>query len=314
MRAVRPKKCVRDGAARGATLLELLIAMLVMAVVGGAVTRAITLQWRLHSSQTGAAELRDRLQAAADVLSAELRSVAPRSGDLLEVSDSAIEARETVGAAVICEISPAGDVLTLSESGSASSGALTWWRDTPAPGDSIAILVARAAQPDTFVMHEISGIAWGAVCPVSSGLSRSPVQSSGAIDLTISPPYSGVTRAGIPLRFMRRTRYTLYRSSADHQWYLGRREFVARRANPWTTVQPLAGPFLPGAAGGTGGLHAVARDSAGMPLSFATGLTTARELDIVLRAASQAPSLAPTGGVNAQLIDSVAVSIAFRNR
>jgi delta 1-pyrroline-5-carboxylate dehydrogenase len=51
-----------------------------------------------------------------------------------------------------------------------------------------------------------------------------------------------------------------------------------------------------------------------MPLSFATGLTTARELDIVLRAASQAPSLAPTGGVNAQLIDSVAVSIAFRDR
>jgi hypothetical protein len=113
---------------------------------------------------------------------------------------------------------------------------------------------------------------------------------------------------GAPVRIVRAARYSLYRSPADRSWYLGIKEM---KGGSWSVVQPVAGPFLPAAAG-NGGLAIAIRDSSGASLTSPASLTGARLIEIALRAGS--PRRVVALGRPTAVAESLHVDLAPRNQ
>ena len=288
------------------TLIELLIAITLLAVIGAAIAIAVATQWRSHDGQADGERARQALRDGADVMLAELRALSPAGGDLAIASDTAVEVRATIGAAVICSVSAARDRVTLPPRRPTVGAALTWWRDAPVAGDTIVVLDGRAGLPDTVSRHELVSVG-GGTCPLSSGFARSIADAASGMELRISPPLAPSIGEGAPLRFLRRARYSTYRSSADGRWYFGIKELLG---GTWSGVQPVAGPLAPPAAGGAGGMAVVVRDRAGAMLA-APPFGSATELEITLRATGSRHARAL--GRDVPVAESLRISLAPRN-
>lgn len=293
-------------APRAFTLIELLISITLLTIVGGAIASAVAIQWRSHDALTDAGRARQAVRDGADVMLAELRALSPPGGDLVTASDTAVEVRATLGAAVICSVSVARDRVTIPPRRPAVGDALTWWRDAPVAGDSLVIFDPRAGLRDTVSRHELVAIG-GGVCPLASGFTRSTADAAGGRELTLAPPLSASIGSGAPLRFLRRARYSTYRSSADGRWYFGIKELLG---GSWSGVQPVAGPLAPPGAPGAGGMAVVIRDRAGTVLSVPP-FGAATEMEITLRANGLRPARAL--GRTAAVAESLRVSLSPRN-
>ena len=291
---------------RGFTILELVIAITLLSVVGASIAVAVATQWRSHDSLTDGERSRQALRDAAEVLLAELRPLSPSAGDVISVLDTAIEVRATLGASVICSVTVARDEIMIPPRRPSAGAPLSWWRDWPALGDSVAILDSRAGLADTVSRHEIIGIAGGS-CPLSSGFVRTAADAASGVSLTLSPSVPASIGTGVPLSFLRRARYSTYRSSTDGRWYFGIKEQLS---GTWSGVQPVAGPFVPPAAGGAGGMAIALRDASGTPLAAAP-YTSAAEVEITLRSNGRLPARAL--GRSSVVSESLRVTLAPRN-
>jgi prepilin-type N-terminal cleavage/methylation domain-containing protein len=291
----------------GFTLVEMVVATALLAVVGGAVASSVATQWRSHDSLAGSEHARQALDDAASLLLAELRALSPAAGDLASVTDTSLEVRATLGTSVICSVTVTRDRFFLPPRQPSSGAALTSWRDAAIVGDSIEILDSRGAFPDTLSRHELLGIG-GGVCPTSSGFAKTPGDAASGIELRVSPVLPTGVVTGAPVRIVRAARYSIYRSPADRRWYLGIKEM---KGGFWSVVQPVAGPFLPAAAG-NGGLAITIRDSSGASLTSPAGLTGARLIEIALRAGS--PRRAVALGRATAVSESLHVDLAPRNQ
>jgi prepilin-type N-terminal cleavage/methylation domain-containing protein len=290
----------------GFTLIELLIGLTLTSIVGGAVAAAVAVQWRSHDGLGESEGARQALRDGANVLLAELRAASPAGGDLVAVSDTALELQSAIGASVLCSLSVARDRIIVPPRQPAVGSSLTWWRDAPAPGDSVDILDGRGSAPDSLTRHEVVSIG-GGQCALASGFVRSAADAAASIELRVSPALPPSIARGAPVRFLRAARYTLYRSSADGRWYLGIRE---RLGGVWSIVQPVAGPFAPAAASGRGGMAVVARDGAGAAIPTAP-YHGARSLEISLRSRGTRPARAL--GRATAVAESLHVILAPRN-
>jgi prepilin-type N-terminal cleavage/methylation domain-containing protein len=290
---------------RGFTLVELAIALTLLVVVGGAVATAVTSAWRTHDDLEMARRARQATGDAADLLRAELRAASPAAGDLVAVWDSAIVLRATTGASVVCSVTLARDRFTIPALRPAVGAPLTWWRDMPMAGDSIDLFDGRGALPDTISRHGLVRLA-GGVCPQGSGFSRSPADAAAALELEVSPPLPPSIGPGAPVRFLRDTRYSVYRSATDSRWYLGIRERVG---GAWTVIQPVAGPFSPPAVA-SGGMSLRLIDTAGA-LVPAPPYNAVRALEISLRSAVGGTPRA--AGRSRPVAESLHVVLAPRN-
>ncbi|HEX9218918.1 MAG TPA: hypothetical protein VF858_00385, partial [Gemmatimonadaceae bacterium] len=125
-------------------------------------------------------------------------------------------------------------------------------------------------------------------------------------------PLSSDLGPGVPIRFVRRGRYSLYRAS-DGDWYLGYRRCNALGPSVCGAIQPLSGPYRGYSSNRDAtGLLFEYFDSQGERLSAGSpGLELAR-VDITARAQSRHQVLVEQRAVIPA--DSGAVSIAIRNR
>jgi prepilin-type N-terminal cleavage/methylation domain-containing protein len=291
---------------RGVTLAELLVALALFGVVGGAAIDTVARQWRSRAAMDARRRARAQLVAGADALRAALRmaaaggdSLAPH--DLVAVADTLIELHATVGVSVVCAVVDARTLDLLPASTIAP--ALAWWLSSPQPGDRLL------AHDDA-----VPGGAWRAASVASVGSSaggcagsplRRAAESGLAVDrVALAAPIAGGVVAGAPVRVTRGVRWVHYRAS-DGRWYLGAREWDGAS---WTVTQPVAGPLR--APGARGGLAAVAVDSAGAPIAAALlGSRRVARVDVVLRA--DVP--AAIGGAGAARVDSIVLRVAPRN-
>jgi type II secretory pathway pseudopilin PulG len=290
----------------GFTMVELLIGLTLMSIVGGAVAAAVASQWRSHDALADAERSRQALRDGANVLLGELRAISPAAGDLVSALDTALEVRSTLGASVLCSLAVTRDRLMLPPRHPTVGAALTWWRDGPVAGDSVDILDGRGASPDTISRHEVVDLASGR-CSLSSGFVRSAGDAWSSLQLTVSPPLPLSIGIGAPLRFLRRARYSLYRSSTDGRWYLRIKELLG---GSWNGIQPVAGPFAAPLASGAGGMAITVRDTAGSPIG-GPPFGTARAMAIDLRSRGAQPARALGRAV--VVSESLHVTLAPRN-
>ena len=277
-----------DRAVRGASLVELLVALVLFGIVGTATLRALDRQARFHSGILAILEARAQHAAAHEAVAVELRGVSTASGDIGPLSDTAVVFRLPIGGGVACAI--ASGVIDLAPDSVTGGQSFARLRTAPQPGDTAWLLDEGAtdvSSDDAWLARPLTSVTRASGNCAGSPL-VDPVLDAGrpAWRLTFAGTVPLTVTAGAPVRLARAARFALYRSGAD--WWLG---FTERNpaTGAWVTIQPVSGPYLPfnAATPAASGIALQGRDSSGTPtmlagpgspvaLSLATRTRTAR--------------------------------------
>lgn len=215
----------------GATLVELVVALSLSAVVLGAAASSVLRQQRTTRVVTGEAATTAQLRAATGALSAELSVLSRGAGDIVagEARDTALQFRALVVAGIACDDAASSATFAPDDDGLPQA----LWGTVPRAGDSLW----------WYAGDTVAG--WHSARIVVSDSVFAPCL------LTGSPPRPArhVAVAGIgdtipfgaPLRVTRPGRYSFYKSG-DGSWQLGLRDWIA--GDHFGAPQPVAGPFL----------------------------------------------------------------------
>ncbi|MEO5579920.1 MAG: type II secretion system protein [Gemmatimonadaceae bacterium] len=300
------------------TLIELIVATAITGLVGAAMVSTVTRQQRFHSAASEMLGLRSQLRDAADVLTSDIRSAAVASHGLPLMTDSAIEMVTSIGSSVLCE-TPSGATILLPPAKLANGNTLTSILAQPDDGDIAMLYGNPSASGSSATWEALETVSFTArslasTCSPSTGFTTAADAAAGSsgFAVTLSAPPTAAVRKGAPVRFLRRVRYSLYRSS-DSRWYLGHRRCRVLPPAACTSVQPVSGPYNQYSVGAGSGLGLRYYDTAGSELpAGGTGASVAR-IDIVLRGAIGRDA-GMAGDARQRYRDSVVVSVSPRNR
>jgi prepilin-type N-terminal cleavage/methylation domain-containing protein len=274
----------------GFTLLELIVATVIAGIVAASLLMTFRRQERFYGSATEMMGVRSQLRDAADVLITDIRGATVSRYGFPLMTDTAVEMFASIGTSVVCS-PPSGRTLYLSK-----SALLTSFLASPDTGD-IALLFADSTR---WIESRITSFAVRSLAPTCGYTVTLPI----AVDSAI--------HQGSPIHFVRRGRYSIYRSS-DGEWYLGYRRCNALGQSVCATIQPVSGPYLPYSKNGASGLGFRYFDQNGAELVDAAMSSRVARVDVVVRGETRRP-IALAGDAVRRYRDSVVISISPRNR
>jgi hypothetical protein len=247
-----------------------------------------------------------------ELLSADVRGMSVSDTVRLR-ADSAIEFFASIGSSVVCQI--AGNEVGL-PSAHSSANSLSAFLTEPDTGDLAAFYAHSDSEGEKWEHHRIVGFVTRALassCPPSSGMSQQSELDAAATGFVVilATPLGGDVKAGSPVRFVRRARYSLYRAG-DGDWYLGYRRCTAVGASACGVIQPVSGPYRAYSSDPrASGLLFEYFDATGQRLgALASPLALAR-VDITAR--SEGTEQAGLWARPNTISDSATVSVAIRN-
>lgn len=299
----------------GFALAELMIALLLLVVVGGAIHAGLSRQQQLFRSLAVMIATRADVRDAAEVLAADLSAASPLD-TLPLAADSAVEFHATIVSSVSCDSAP-GYTVRMPPDAAEAGPRLTVVSAAPDTGDVLLIYnddSSLVAEPrwDRHIVASVSSQSAGIACPASTGLTAIGDAAAPSSVITLRGSAHAGIRLGAPVRILRRGRYSLYRAS-DSRWYLGHRRCNSTGGSACGLIQPLSGPYQSYAAAGKGGIALRYLDANGAPLAFEAARTGAARIELAVRAAASRPIYLGRA-FPAQFGDSASVSIALRNR
>ena len=297
---------------RGLTLPELLIAMLLLAIIGGGLTRVLLKQQQFYKDASKSAGAKRELRLGASVMPSELRSISSSGGDILAMSESEIHMRAYIGSAVICAINN-DDIWVVPRN--LARNTLTTYIDIPQAGDTIFIFndnTLIGAQDDQWELRVINGTDLSnSACQVSPFIDPilDPAASKGRRRYRLNAVLPPEVQVGAVVRFTRPVRYRIYQETSG-AWYLGIEQHTG---GSWGGASPLAGPFRPfaGSDNPTSGLQFRYYDSLGVRVTNMANHEDVARVDLFLRTNAGVSAITERKG-NA-LQDSVLMRIALRN-
>lgn len=287
----------------GFTLAEVVVALALSSIVGTALCGVLIAQQRVYRNATERLMLRHAVRDAAEVLPAELRGVGMGGGLAAQLSDTAVELYTVVGSSIVCTATSMQ--LTLPPDTLLSGALLTSLAATPDTGDLAAVYMepadsTRAATWERIAIADVSRRAAANGCPASTGFTTPSDASSMAYVVTFALTQAAPPKPGAPVRFLRRGRFSVYRSS-DARWYLGYRRCAASGVSLCGTIQPVSGPY----ASARAGLRFRYRDRVGNAV-LAPPWESIALVEIAVRSVGRPAGTATAG-------DSTAVVAALRN-
>jgi prepilin-type N-terminal cleavage/methylation domain-containing protein len=276
-----------NGIARpaGFTLVEVLVAVVLLGLVGTVLYRTLVTGQRVHAAHVQEAALGETLRAALAILSAEVRELSAGDGDIQGMDSSGVTYNSMQAFHVLCAAPDTARGVVLLEDGAA-----------PAPQDSL--LVYAEGDPatrldDGWVTAAASQVTRGAVCPAG--------QPGVALTLAGLPAAGlGAVRDGAPVRSFRPAQLLVYQD-AGRDWWLGQRLFQPA-SGAWSTVQPVLGPLAPA------GLSLAFLDRAGHAVTDPRAVARIR---VRVRGRSPAPVRGAAGA--AYVVREGATEVALRN-
>ena len=217
--------------ARGFTVVELMVALLIASIALTAIVQAFATHQRTFSAQAQRIGVQQNLRTGLAVLPAELRALNAREGDILKMSATSITIRALRQLAIVCQAPVLG-------------------------GASVTLTVRQAPFYGTLFDDTKDGIfvfydgdeslrsddAW-----VSGRLTSAPVGSAKCSDgkpgysfaagLTLGalPAVTGRIASGAPVRGYRQITYGVFQHT-DGRWYVGMKDSSA-------AMTPLIGPL-----------------------------------------------------------------------
>ena len=288
-------------ARRGFTLIELMIALVLLGVVSAGIYKVLVSNQRIYLAQTQQIDLQQNIRAAASILPAEFRQIDAGEGDITAIGPDSIRTRAMRQLSFLCADPPLGGgvgQITLTVNQTPIYGT----RTTFAVNDSLLIYYEgdpTTRNDDSWVRGQIK-----TVSTLANGCAGPP--PGNAFVLALDPNWiagsqlnaAGMITKGSPVLGFDKVMYRVYRSS-DGNWYLGLQ-------NPASTgtIQPLIGPLI-GSNGVTFGYFDANGAATTNPLLVA-------RIDITLRARTASPIRNPNGAI-AYKVDSVVTSVALRN-
>jgi hypothetical protein len=239
----------KGGPRNGASLIEIVIAMVVAGIVLSLVSSISVRQQRLVSEVTDGVAVAAQLREISTVLPGDLHGVASAAGDIREATDTAIELRATIASAVVCDTAANAFILAPAGFGVTAYASFT---TTIEPGDT-AWVFTPGDSVDEWKPFAIAGTASantaGRQCAALGPRLSDSARALPRLSITVTPsPVPVAAMIGSPMRVTRALRYSLYRAS-DGRWYVGARDWNATLLR-FNTVQPVSGPFLSAAASG----------------------------------------------------------------
>jgi prepilin-type N-terminal cleavage/methylation domain-containing protein len=299
----------------GLTLPELLVAMLLLAIVGGGITRVMIKQQQFYKDARLTATAKRELRLGASVLPAELRSISSSGGDIMEMSEGEVTMRAYTGTSVICAISGGRDDIWIPPTNLAKHTLTTFISagSKPQQGDTIFIFnegPGIGSQDDSWLKRVITGADYAA-SDCAGAPYTDPVldatKKRTRYHLDVALP-AEVTEGAV-VRFTRPVSYNIYQE-ASGAWYLGIQEYLD---GSWGTPAPLAGPYRAFASGdgAQSGLQFRFYDSLGVRITNMANRQDVARMDVFLR--TNVGKSAITERKGADLQDSVLMRVALRN-
>jgi len=299
---------------RGLTLVELLVTMILLSIVGSALTRVLVKQQQAYRDASRTAEARRELQMAATMMPAEIRSISTAGGDIIDMSESQITMRGYVGTGVLCDRTSAGDRFWLPPE-NLSHGTLTSFASPPMIGDTIFLFNDgndRGAVDDVWEKRVVSNIGPATMHCLGAPYTDpalDPVSSKPRLRIHVTVALPDSVKPGSVVRFTRPMRYLLYQVGSG-AWYLGVKQYYG---GTWNEPDPLAGPFRPFVSGdgNPSGLQFRFYDTLGTRITDMTQTKSVARIDLYLR--TNAGTAAVTERNGNLLRDSVLMRIGIRN-
>ena len=225
---------------RGTSLLELLIALTLAAILLGAATGSLLRQQRTATRLAADAQGDAQVRLATALLPAQLSLGVPSTDDLVpgSVKDTALQLRVAIASGISCDSARApalviGDTgLSADATASAPRVGDSLWRYQAGTGAWLGRAVTGVSADS---MRCMAAAQDGGVVPMRAVLR---VDTGDSIAL---PPF-------VPLRITRQERLVIYRGG-DGSWQLGLREW-SDVTQAMAAPQPVAGPFQLVAADG----------------------------------------------------------------
>lgn len=219
----------------GFTLVEILVALVIMGVVSGAVFQLLHTSQRLSRAQTEQVSLQSNVRTGAMLVPAELREINTVTGgsidqnDVLSAAADAVTYRAMRGLGTVCEVPGVTNRIRLL--GSTYSGS----RD-PIGTDSIYVFIENdpdRENDDAWLPVRITSVTTGNVCPTAIG-------NVAGITLNTDANAAIATLAvGTPIRIYEVMELSLL--AADGRSWLG-----ARSVSAGDPVEPVLGPLVDG--------------------------------------------------------------------
>ncbi|MDP9206317.1 MAG: hypothetical protein M3P12_12840 [Gemmatimonadota bacterium] len=295
----------------GVTIAELIVVLVLIGVVGSTIGISLIRQQRFYRGATELLRAREGVRDAMELLSTDIRGMAVADTVRL-VADSAIEFFASIGSSVVCQKTD-GSVVGLPAS-FGRGNTLTSFLAQPDTGDIAVFHRDSIEGASEWERHRIASFAarpLGA-CAISSGfVTQSEIDAGGSgYVLDLATPLSSHVRAGAPVRFIRRGRYSLYHAS-DGSWYLGYRRCNAVGPPACAAIQPLSGPYRDYSPNPRNtGLLFEYFDRTGTRLVLGESPLSIVRIDVTARAESG--QLIDAGGWRSRPSDSATVAIAIR--
>jgi len=216
---------------RGATLIELLVATTLAAVVLGAATSTFLHERRDADAHASTIRAESQLAAALGLLQAAFDGLSAGAGDLVagEARDTAIQLRTVVGSGVACDSGEGAVNLVTDDSSTTLAGRFAV---APRAGDT---LWWRPPTATTWLARRVTGITTAnGACSLCGATPRTLLR------LAFAPP--DTLPRGAPIRLTRHARFSFYRAG-DGTWQLGVAEW-SEVLHAFASPQPVAGPFI----------------------------------------------------------------------
>jgi hypothetical protein len=220
-----------------------------------------------------------------------------------------------VGSSVVC-MSDGGWMVGLPAGSSPPGSSLTAFNVEPDTGDLVFFYRDSPENGSRWERHRLvsfasSSFVRGCEVPPRAQASDPSVGQAGFV-MSLASPVSSHVRNGAPVRFARRGRYSLYRSS-DGDWFLGYRRCNALGPSSCGSIQPLSGPYRPYSANESEtGIHFSYFDRTGQRIAAGTSPTLLARVDITAR--SESRQRIREGARTLAFGDSATVSVAIRNK
>lgn len=277
--------------ARGFTLVEILIALVLLGIVGTAIYQLLVSNQRLYRSQVQRVTANETVRATVSILPGEIRELNAAGGDIVSMDDDDFTYRSMQALYLTCAppdlATPAIIVRTDVHFGlkdiAAGDGVLIYAEGDTSTRTDDGWLVATAGSPTA-----------GPTCPQSGGGGASL-----SVPLNVDAAALAGVIAGAPVRTFREMRIYLYQDAGTPaRMWLGA---VPAGAN---TTQPIVGPFA----------------DSGLVLTYfdSTGTETNDEDEVYrigISVVSESPQrVVRSGGVGSTyLLQDLVTQIALRN-
>ncbi len=287
---------------RGFTMIELLVALVLLGLVSAALYRVLVNNQRLYMAQTQRIDLAQNIRAAGSILPAEFRELDASEGDITAMTPTSISIRAMRWLGFACNTPGLGGALNgvsvIVRGGAPGQPLFFGSRGIDNSKDGVLIYYdgnQNSRLDDFWATATITAAPNGQNCDDGTNGQRLILNIN---LLGLGPNVAGAIPLGAPVRGWEAVTYQLYQPAGDTSSYVGFQP--AGQA-----MQPLIGPVLAG-----NGLQFQYYDANGNVTAVRAQVA---RIDITVRARTAAAVRAGGQAALATIVDSVVTSVALRN-